>query len=120
VPLPQEEIKYLGFIVGTKGVRMGPEKVSWIMDWQILGNVMDVQCFQGFANFYRRFIRDYCKVVSLLTCLIKKEAGKYVPFMWGLTQRKAFEDLKKVFTTVPILHHFDYNREIVVKTNASD
>jgi hypothetical protein len=69
---------------------------------------------------YCGFIWDYCKVVSLRTRLIKKEGGKYVPFVWGPAQRKAFENLKKVFTTVLILNHFDYNRNIVVKTITSD
>jgi hypothetical protein len=116
----KQEVKYLGFIVGTKGVRMDPDKVSCVRDWQTPGNVTDVQCFLGFANFYRRFIRDYSKVVSPLTSLTKKEGGKYVPFVWGPAQQKAFEDLKKAFTTAPILRHFDYDREIVVETDASD
>jgi len=113
-------VKYLGFIIGTNGVRMDPEKVSCILDWQTPGNVTDIQCFLGFANFYRRYIRDYSKVVSPLTSLMKKEGGKYVPFLWGLAQQKAFEDLKKAFTTALILRHFDYNCEIVVETDASD
>jgi len=99
---------------------MDLEKVSCVLDWQTPGNVTDIQCFLGFANFYRRFIRDYSKVVSPLTSLTKKEGGKYVPFIWGPAQQKAFEDPKKAFTTALILCHFDYEREIVVETNASD
>jgi len=99
---------------------MDPEKVSCVLDWQTPGNVTDIQCFLGFANFYRRFIRDYPKVVSPLTSLTKKEGGKYVPFIWGPAQQKAFEDLKKAFTMAPILRHFDYDCEIVVETDASD
>jgi len=116
----KQEVKYLGFIIGTNGIRMDPEKVSCVLDWQTPGNVTDIQCFLGFAIFYRRFIRDYSKVVSPLTSLTKKEGGKYVPFIWGPAQQKAFEDLKKAFTTAPILRHFDYDREIVVETDASD
>jgi len=113
-------VKYLRFIIGTNGVRMDPEKVACVLDWQTSGNVTDIQCFLGFANFYRRFIRDYSKVVSPLTSLMKKEGGKYVLFLWGPAQQKAFEDLKKAFTTALILHHFDYDHEIVVETDASD
>ena len=72
----KQEVKYLGFIIGTNGVRMDPEKVSCVLDWQTPGNVTDIQCLLGFANFYRRFIRDYSKVVSPLTSLTKKEGGK--------------------------------------------
>jgi len=47
----KQEVKYLGFIIGTDGARMDPEKISCILDWQMPKNVTDVQCFLGFANF---------------------------------------------------------------------
>jgi len=116
----KQEVKYLGFIITTKGIRMDPEKVSCILGWETPKNVRDVQCFLGFANFYRRFIKDYSKVVMLLTRMTKKEGGKYVPFVWGPEQQAAFDLLKKAFTSAPILRHFDYDREIIVETDASD
>jgi len=116
----KQEVKYLGFIITTNGIWMDPEKVSCILGWEIPRTVTNVQCFLGFANFYRRFIKDYSKVVTPLTTMTKKEGGKYVPFVWGPEQQAAFDLLKKVFTTAPILCHFDYDREIIVETNASD
>jgi len=116
----KQEVKYLGFIITTNGVRMDPEKVSCVVDWQTPRNVTDIQCFLGFATFYRRFIQDYSKVVSHLTSLKKKEGGKYVPFVWGPAQQAAFDDLKTALMTAPILRHFNYDREIVVETDASD
>ena len=115
-----QEVKYLGFIITTNGIWMDPEKVSCVLGWEIPRTVTNVQCFLGFANFYRRFIKDYSKVVMPLTTMTKKEGGKYVPFVWGPEQQAAFDLLKKVFTTAPILCHFDYDREIIVETNASD
>ena len=55
-----------------------------------------------------------------MTRMTKKEGGKYIPFVWGLEQQAAFDLLKKAFMLAPILHHFDYDREIVVKTDALD
>ena len=40
--------------------------------------------------------------------------------MWGSDQQAAFDVLKKVFTSAPSLRHFDYDREIVVETDASN
>jgi len=48
------------------------------------------------------------------------EGGKYVPFVWGPEQQAAFNLLKKVFTSAPILRQFDYDPEIIVATDASD
>jgi len=114
------DVKYLGFIITTKGIRMDPEKVSCVLGWKTPKNVTDVQCFLRFANFYRRFIKDYSKVVTLLTRMTKKEGGKYVLFVWGPEQQAAFDLLKNAFMSAPILRHFDYDREIIVETDASD
>jgi len=116
----KQEVKYLGFIITTNGIRMDPEKVSCVLGWETPKTVTDVQCFLGFANFYRRFIKDYSKVVAPLTKMTKKEGGKYVPFLWGQEQQADFDLLKKAFTSAPILRHFDYDREIIVETDASD
>ena len=116
----KQEVKYLGFIIGTDGIRMDPEKISSILDWKTPKNVTDVQCFLGFPNFYRRFIKDYSKVVTPLTSLTKKEGGKYIPFIWSSEQQAAFDQLKNVFTAAPRLRRFDYKREIIVETDTSD
>jgi len=116
----EQEVKYLGFNITTKGIRMDLEKVSCVLGWVTLKNVTDVQCFLGFARFYRRFIKDYSEVVTPLTRMTKKEGGKYVPYVWGPEPQAAFDLLKKAFTSAPILGHFDYDREIIVSTDASD
>jgi len=116
----KQEVKYLGFIITTNGIRMDPEKVSCVLGWETPRTVTDVQCFLGFANFYRRFIKDYSQVVTPLTKITKKKGGKYVPFVWGPEQQVAFDLLKKAFTSAPILRHFDYDWEIIVETDASD
>jgi hypothetical protein len=74
-----QEVKYLGLIVGTGGIRMDPSKVSAVVDWPRPANVKDVQSFLGFANFYRRFIKDFAKMASPLTKLTKKN----IPFVWN-------------------------------------
>ena len=116
----KQEVKYLGFIITTNGIRMDLEKVSCVLGWEVPRIVTNVQCFLGFANFYRRFIKDYSKVMTPLTRMTKKEGGKYVPFVWGPEQQAAIDLIKKAFTSAPILCHFDYDREIIVETDASD
>jgi len=41
-------------------------------------------------------------------------------FHWGREQEEAFEELKKRFTTAPILSHFYPGRKRVVEPDASD
>ena len=59
--------KYLGFIVEAgKGIRMDPEKVEAIRGWEAPRTPKGVRAFLGFANFYRRFIRDFAKIARPL------------------------------------------------------
>jgi hypothetical protein len=86
-----------------------------VKEWEAPSKLKEVQVYLGFANFYRRFIRNYNKVVQLLTKLTKQ----FVPFHWGPNQKRAFAELKEAFTTTPVLAHFYYKNKIVLETNAS-
>ena len=111
-----KEIPYLELIIITEGVKMNSAKVSIIVKWPPLMNIKDVQSFLGFANFYRRFIYGYSKLASPLTHLTKKN----VPFEWITECQSAFDALKKAFTSDVILHHYNLNLKIIVKTDTSD
>lgn len=79
-------------------------------------SVKVVQCFLGFANFYRLFIRDYSSIAAPLIALTKK--GK--PFQWTMKANDAFLTLKKAFTSAPILVHADPSKAFVVEEDGSD
>src|SRR5271169_1965960 len=111
-----EEVKYLGLIIGRGGARIDPSKVSAILDWETLKNLKDVQAFLGFANFCRRFILSFSKIVAPLMKLTWKNPR----FVWSPWCQEAFDNLKNAFTSAPVLRHFDPDQEIVVETDASD
>ena len=111
----QLETEFLGYIATTKGLKMDSKKVEAIMGWEVPKTVRDVQCFLGFANFYRVFIKNYSQIATplpRLTCKDKLE--------WGPSAQKAFEDLKTAFTTAPILVHPDFRKAFYLETDASD
>jgi hypothetical protein len=68
------ETKFLGLIVGRDGFKMDPEKVRTILEWETPRSATDVLRFNGFCNFYRRFIKNYSKIVTPLINLTKKNA----------------------------------------------
>ena len=95
---------------------MAQNKVQIIQDWPELRKVKDIQSFLGFANFYRRFIYEYSRIIIPLMHLTCKN----IP--WNFTDecRSAFNTLKKAFTTAPVLTHWIPDTQITVKTDASD
>ncbi|KAG0156085.1 hypothetical protein PDIDSM_3261 [Penicillium digitatum] len=98
------------------GIRMDPDKIETIVNWKTPTCLTDVQAFIGFGNFYRRFIRDFSKVIAPLVRLTKKD----VRFEWTPVCQLSFEALKKAFTSAPVLKAFDWSKEIVLETDASD
>ena len=111
-----EEVLYLGMIVGRYGIKMDPAKVAAIKEWATPINVKDVQSFLGFANFYRRFIRGFSEIAAPLTAL----TGKKTVWEWTPQCQLAFENLKVLFCTAPVLALYDPDLECVVETDASD
>jgi RNase H-like domain found in reverse transcriptase len=103
-------------IISTDNVRIDPAKVTAITNWEPPSNVKDVQVFLGFANFYRRFIDSFSRIIRPLVTLTRKG----MRFFWSPACQIAFEALKDAFTSVFILRYFDPLREIFVETDASD
>ena len=74
---------------------MDPGKVQIVLDWQTPSSLRDVQCFLGFANFYRKFIKNYSNLFLPLIQLKQKNGL----FIWKAYAKKAFTDLKCEFTS---------------------
>ncbi|KAL5604587.1 uncharacterized protein BROUX77_004773 [Berkeleyomyces rouxiae] len=95
---------------------MDPAKVAAVREWEAPRTVKGVQSFLGFANFYRRFIRDFSRICTPLFELTKKTQS----FVWSSECEAAFHTLKDLFCSEPILKHFDYLLDTVIETDASD
>ena len=96
---------------------MDPTKVQAVLNWAPPASLKQVQQFLGFANFYRRFIRNFSSVVAPLTALTK---GAQARIKWTAEAQMAFDTLKRHFVTAPILRHPDPGQPFVVEVDASD
>ncbi|MBW0575610.1 hypothetical protein O181_115325 [Austropuccinia psidii MF-1] len=67
-------VEYLGYVVSSEGLKMDQAKVQQILNWPPPRNLKALQSFLGFANFYRRFIKNYSKKISSLTSFLKKDS----------------------------------------------
>ncbi|KAG1927234.1 retrotransposable element [Pimephales promelas] len=95
---------------------MDPGKVSAVTDWPIPDSRVALQRFLGFANFYRRFIRNFSQVAAPLTALTSVKSS----FRWSDAAQTAFDRLKTLFTTAPILLTPDVSRQFIVEVDASE
>jgi len=52
---------------------MEKEKVDRVLSWLEPKNVKDVRKFLGFANYYRRFIKNFTQVARPMNVLTRKD-----------------------------------------------
>ncbi|KAJ1088154.1 hypothetical protein NDU88_001313 [Pleurodeles waltl] len=109
-------VEFLGVILTPQGMVMAERKVKAVSEWPIPKSVRDVQCFLGFANFYRRFINHFSQTVAPITKLLRKKEK----FVWSPEADQAFSTLKEAFSTAPVLTHPDADRPFIVEADASD
>jgi hypothetical protein len=110
------ETKYLELIVDRDEIRMNSEKIETILQWATSQNLKQIQKFLEFCNFYRRFIRNFAKIVKSLIKLTRKN----VLFTWNEICKQTFELLKRTIIEVSILTHFDLKKQIYIKNDFSD
>ena len=87
-----------------------------VLSWPQPKNVKDIRKFLGLANYYRRFIKDFAQIARLINVLTQKDEK----WRWEETQQKAFDGLKKIFTSRPILVAPDLDKEFRVEADASN
>ncbi len=51
-------VQFLSYVISQDGILMDQGKVKAIKEWPLPQSVKDLQRFLGFANFYRRFIKN--------------------------------------------------------------
>ena len=109
------EVQYLGFVISSGSYRPSPNKTAAVAQFPVPTDLKSLQRFIGLSNYYRQFIPDFSRIASPLTFLTRKG----VPFKWSDEQQTAFNQLKTLLTSEPILTIFDPNRDIILQTDGS-
>jgi len=111
----QQSVEFLGHIVSSKGVSCDPKKIEAVKNWPRPKTVKEVRSFLGFAQYYRKFIRQFSILAGPLYDLTKKR----VKFQWNDSCEKAFELIKSRLTESPILAYPTRDDKFILDTDAS-
>jgi hypothetical protein len=93
------KVNFLGHRITQEHLKMDNHKVKAIMDWEPPKLVPAIRSFLGLAFYYRKFIKNFAKIVAPLTNLLKKSA---VTYEWEEACDEAFEALKGILVKASV------------------
>jgi len=114
--LLRTEVSFLAHVVSEDGVSTDPEKIKAVRNWPVLTNIREVRSFLGLASHYRKFVPVFAGIAALIHAL----AGKYQVFKWTENCKQAFEDLKEILISSPVLAMPRDGDPFVLDTDACD
>ena len=113
----QLAVEYLGLILSQGHVAMDPVKVAGVCNWPVPWNVTEVKSFLGFINFYHHFVDDFSHIAKPLNLLTK--IGSQWSWESNGPEQAAFDELKCLITSTPILVLPDQTKHFHLETDAS-
>ncbi|XP_073138521.1 uncharacterized protein [Henckelia pumila] len=106
----------LGHVVSSRGIEVDKTKIDLITHLPFPTKVKEVRAFLGHVGFYRRFIKDYSKITLSMSKLLQKD----VLFEFGEKCKEAFDKLKNMLTTAPIIKPPDWTLPFQIMCDASN
>jgi len=58
-----QKVNFLEVVIGQGKIEIEKDKVIEVLNWSIPKMIRNVRKFLGLANYYRRFVKDFAKVV---------------------------------------------------------
>ena len=123
----KRKLKFVENIISAAGVEINPDKTKKVTIWPSLTLPEDVRRFLGFVGYYRRFIKNLSQTSKPLRDLMSistgnKSKGKKKErreWYWGEDQMNAFDTLKPLLISSPILEYADSTLPYELHTDAS-
>lgn len=113
--LSVEEVEFLGYRVGTNGIRPTNEKVQAIQNLKPPSNVSELRSLLGLVNFLGKFLPNLATITYNMRTLLNKDSV----FHWGAHHSAELDNLKKMLSKVETLGFFDPRDETILITDAS-
>jgi len=117
----QPSVNFLGHVIDKQGVHTDPSKIEKVRNWPKPTTIKELQSFLGFANYYRRFIKNFSSFSQNLESLLQenRKQPKNRGLKWSADSENAFCRLKELLCSAPVLALPDSNGYYILDTDAS-
>ena len=105
----------LGHYISTIGIQVDPKKNQIILLIPTPSTRTEVRGFLGFFGYYRRFLKNFSQIAAPLYALTGN-----IDFIWIDKCDIAFEDLKWLVSTAPVLRGPNQDFPFQISSDASD
>ncbi|KAG2191605.1 hypothetical protein INT47_012819 [Mucor saturninus] len=117
----RKKLTFLGYdIIANVGVLPSKKKVEAIMSWPVSKNVQDVRKFIGLCQYYKSFLPSFASVAAPITDLTKGGGFKRRDIDWSAECQSAFDHIKQMITSAPVLLTPCMTRPFRIETDSSD
>jgi len=110
-----KSVAFLGHTVCDGTIGVDYEKIRHVVEWPVPRNLKEVRGFIGLASYYRRFVKDFGKIAAPLNAMSEKNRR----FEWTPECQTAFDTLKQLLTSPPVLAMPNQQDPFVLDCDAS-
>ena len=108
----------VGHVVANGCLKTQEDKIIKIRDAAVPKNKTQLRAFLGLTGYYRKFVPNYADIAVCLTDMTKKGRSEVVK--WSDEAEVAFNKLKEMLSSRPVLRLPDFTRQFVIRTDASN
>ncbi|KAL8608118.1 hypothetical protein ACOMHN_016573 [Nucella lapillus] len=112
----KQSVKFLGHIIDGNGIQVDPDKVKAIKDFPPPTNITELQRFMGMMNQLAIFSPNLAAATEPLRILLRKDTA----WTWSEPQMTAFQQVKELLASRPVLAHYSPDRETLIAADASN
>ncbi len=114
----RSQCTYSGYVIGGGLIKPEGSKILAIEKYPVPVTKKQVRSFLGLSGYYRRFIPNYATIAYSLTELTRKVNPERIE--WAEECSKAFEELKRILMSKPVVSSPDFSKSFVLQTDASE
>ena len=115
IQFKSKDCKFFGHRITPQGLQADHTKIEAITTMTPPKTIQELKSFLGMVNYLSRFSPNLSNLDQPLRKLCKRD----VMWTWDSEQQGAFEQIKNIMTTLPVLAYFDQAKDHIIQCDAS-